>query len=207
MAGRALFGAVPKARAARTTVDGRPYAIRNAEAGVAAGLGLVAAERKQEGIISMLSLRENMSVCNLPLFTRGLVVQRKTETATADDWIRRFAIRARGAEQAIGSLSGGNQQKVCLARWLIGDLKALILEEPTRGVDVGARAEIYRQIRQMADNGLGILLISSDAEEVAGLADRSVVLDGGRVAATYEAPVSAATLMSAASKPATAKAI
>ncbi|MCW5708198.1 sugar ABC transporter ATP-binding protein [Shinella sp.] len=207
MAGRALFGAVPKARAARTTVDGRPYTIRYAEAGVAAGLGLVAAERKQEGIISMLSLRENMSVCNLPLFTKGLVVQRKTETATADDWIRRFAIRARGAEQAIGSLSGGNQQKVCLARWLIGDLKALILEEPTRGVDVGARAEIYRQIRQMADNGLGILLISSDAEEVAGLADRSVVLDGGRVAATYEAPVSAAMLMNAASKPAAAEAI
>ncbi|HEV7247878.1 MAG TPA: sugar ABC transporter ATP-binding protein [Shinella sp.] len=207
MAGRALFGAVPHAKATRATVDGKPYAIRNAQAGVAAGLGLVAAERKQEGIISMLSLRENMSVCNLPRFTKGFVVQRKMEAATADDWIKRFAIRSRDAEQTIGSLSGGNQQKVCLARWLIGDLKALILEEPTRGVDVGARAEIYRQIRQMADNGLGILLISSDAEEVAGLADRSVVLDGGRVTATYETPVSAAELMSAASKPIAAEAV
>jgi ribose transport system ATP-binding protein len=207
MAGRALFGAVPQARAARATVDGKPYAIRNAQAGVAAGLGLVAAERKQEGIISMLSLRENMSVCNLPRFTRRFVVQRKQETATADEWIKRFAIRSRDGEQTIGSLSGGNQQKVCLARWLIGDLKALILEEPTRGVDVGARAEIYRQIREMADNGLGILLISSDAEEVAGLADRSVVLDGGRVTATFESPVSAAELMSAASKPIAADAV
>jgi ribose transport system ATP-binding protein len=207
MAGRALFGAVPQARAARATVDGKPYAIRTAQAGVAAGLGLVAAERKQEGIISMLSLRENMSVCNLPRFTKRFLVQRKQETATADDWIKRFAIRSRDGEQTIGSLSGGNQQKVCLARWLIGDLKALILEEPTRGVDVGARAEIYRQIREMADNGLGILLISSDAEEVAGLADRSVVLDGGRVTATFESPVSAAKLMSAASKPIAADAV
>ncbi|WP_260855337.1 ATP-binding cassette domain-containing protein [Mesorhizobium amorphae] len=103
-------------------------------------------------------------------------------------------------------LSGGNQQKVCLARWLLGDLKALILEEPTRGVDVGARAEIYRQIRKMANDGLGILLISSDAEEVAGLADRSVVLAGGTVVATYETPVSAGTLMNAASKPAAVQA-
>ena len=206
MAGRALFGAVPHARAAQASVDGKPYMVRNAQAGVAAGLGLVAAERKREGIVSMLSLRENMSVSNLPRFTKGLVVQRKAEAATAGEWIKRLTIRSRDAEQAIGTLSGGNQQKVCLARWLLGDLKALILEEPTRGVDVGARAEIYRQIRQMADNGLSILLTSSDAEEVAGLADRSVVLAGGKVAATYETPVSAAKLMAAASKPATATA-
>lgn len=206
MAGRALFGAVPHARATRATVNGRPYAIRTAQAGVAAGLGLVAAERKREGIISMLSLRENMSVSNLPRFTKGVVVQRKAEAATAGEWIKRLTIRSRDAEQPIGTLSGGNQQKVCLARWLLGDLQALILEEPTRGVDVGARAEIYRQIRQMADQGLGILLISSDAEEVAGLADRSIVLAGGKVAATYETPVSAAKLMSAASKPAAAEA-
>jgi len=206
MAGRALFGAVPHARAERATIDGKPYAIRGAQAGVAAGLGLVAAERKREGIISMLSLRENMSVSNLPRFTRGLTVNRRAEAATAGEWIRRLTIRSRDAEQAIGTLSGGNQQKVCLARWLLGDLKALILEEPTRGVDVGARQEIYRQIRQMADNGLGILLISSDAEEVAGLADRSVVLAGGKVAATFEQPVSAAKLMAAASKPAAAEA-
>ena len=102
-----------------------------------------------------------------------------------------MTIRARGIEQPIGTLSGGNQQKVCLARWLLGNLKVLILEEPTRGVDVGARQEIYRQIRHLADEGLGILLISSDAEEVAGLADRSIAVADGRITETFDQPVAA----------------
>ncbi|MDB5561971.1 MAG: putative Monosaccharide-transporting ATPase [Hyphomicrobiales bacterium] len=204
MVGRALFGAVPRTSASSAQIEGRPYAIRNPGAAVAAGIGLVAAERKREGIISMLSLRENMSLANLPRFTDGLIVNRGREIATTGEWIKRLAIRARDSEQAIGTLSGGNQQKVCLARWLLGDLKVLILEEPTRGVDVGARQEIYRQIRGLADQGLGILLISSDAEEVAGLADRTVVLAGGRVTETYERPTDAAHLMSAASKSAAA---
>jgi ribose transport system ATP-binding protein len=145
-----------------------------------------------------------MSMANLPLFTRGLTMDRRKEQATVGEWIRRLTIRARDPEQAIGTLSGGNQQKVCLARWLLGELKVLILEEPTRGVDVGARQEIYRQIRGLANQGLGILLISSDAEEVAGLADRSIVLAGGRVTETYDKPTDAAHLMSAASKSAAA---
>jgi ribose transport system ATP-binding protein len=132
------------------------------------------------------------------------VVDREAEAASTGEWIKRLTIRARDGEQSIGTLSGGNQQKACLARWLLGELKVLILEEPTRGVDVGARQEIYRQIRGLADQGLAILLISSDAEEVAGLADRTVVLAGGQVTARYDAPVDAAALMSAASKPAMA---
>ncbi|MDR3471061.1 MAG: sugar ABC transporter ATP-binding protein [Devosia sp.] len=204
MVGRALFGAVPRTTIASAELDGMPYAIRSPGAAVAAGLGLVAAERKREGIVPMLSLRENMSLANLPLFTRGLTVDRRKEQTTAGEWIRRLTIRARDPEQAIGTLSGGNQQKVCLARWLLGELKVLILEEPTRGVDVGARQEIYRQIRGLANQGLGILLISSDAEEVAGLADRTIVLAGGRVTEIYEQPTDAAHLMSAASKSAAA---
>ena len=204
MVGRGLFGAVPHAHAAHIAIDGKPYVISGPGAAVKAGLGLVAAERKREGIISMLSLRENMSIANLAKFTRGLTVNRASELSTAADWIKRLTIRAREPEQTMGTLSGGNQQKVCLARWLLGELKMLILEEPTRGVDMGARAEIYRQIRTLADQGLGILLISSDAEEVAGLSDRAVVLAAGRVTETYEQPASAAALMGAASKPAAA---
>jgi len=204
MVGRALFGAVPRTSITGAEIDGKPYAIRNPGAAVAAGIGLVAAERKREGIVSMLSLRENMSLANLPLFTRGWTVDRRKEQATTGEWIRRLTIRARDPEQAIGTLSGGNQQKVCLARWLLGELKVLILEEPTRGVDVGARQEIYRQIRGLADQGLGILLISSDAEEVAGLADRTIVLAQGRVTEIYDRPTDAAHLMSAASKSAAA---
>ncbi|MDQ6433865.1 sugar ABC transporter ATP-binding protein [Mesorhizobium sp. LHD-90] len=203
--GRALFGGSElRATARRVTIGGAPYRITTPGRAVAAGLGLVAAERKREGIISMLSLRENMSAANMPLFTRGLIVDRGKEERTVGDWIRRLTIRARGPEQQIGTLSGGNQQKVCLARWLLGNLKVLILEEPTRGVDVGARQEIYRQIRQLADEGLGILLISSDAEEVAGLSDRSIALAGGRIASTFEQPVLASALMNAASHSAVA---
>jgi len=204
MVGRALFGAVPRTSIAGASIDGRPYAIRTPGVAVLAGMGLVAAERKREGIVSMLSLRENLSLANLPRFTRGWIVDRRKEQVATGEWIRRLAIRARDAEQAIGTLSGGNQQKVCLARWLLGELKVLILEEPTRGVDVGARQEIYRHIRGLANQGLGILLISSDAEEVAGLADRTIVLAGGRVVETYEQPTDAVHLMSAASKSAAA---
>ncbi len=202
--GRALFGAVPGARVRQATVAGQPYRIATPGRAVLAGIGLVAAERKREGIIPMLSLRDNMSVANMPLFTSGVTVDRRKEAATVGDWIRRLTIRARSPEQPIGTMSGGNQQKVCLARWLLGNLKVLVLEEPTRGVDVGARQEIYRQIRQLADSGLGILLISSDAEEVAGLADRSLALADGRVAATFDHPVDASELMSAASRSALA---
>ena len=204
MVGRALFGAVPKTAVTGIEVDGKPYALGSPGAAVAAGMGLVAAERKREGIISMLSLRENMSVAKLPLFTSGWTVDRRKEQETVGRWMQRLTVRARGAEQAIGTLSGGNQQKVCLARWLLGELRILILEEPTRGVDVGARQEIYRQIRALAEQGLGILIISSDAEEVAGLADRTIVLAGGRITETYEQPTDAAHLMNAASKAAAA---
>ena len=200
MIGRGLFGTVAHTTATSIVVDGKPLPPGAPEASVTAGLGLVAAERKREGIVPMLTLRENMSLSNLARFTRGLVVDRRAELAATEDWIGRLNIRARGPEQAIGTLSGGNQQKVCLARWLLGDLKLLILEEPTRGVDMGARQEIYRQIRDLADKGLAILLISSDAEEVAGLADRSIVLAAGRLTDTYETPVPATTLMNAASR-------
>jgi len=204
MVGRALFGAVPKTTVEAIEIGGRPYRLRPPGAAVAAGMGLVAAERKREGIIPMLSLRENMSVAKLPLFTRGWTVDRRREQETVGSWIQRLTVRARGPEQAIGTLSGGNQQKVCLARWLLGELRILILEEPTRGVDVGARQEIYRQIRGLAEQGLGIIIISSDAEEVAGLADRTIVLAGGRITETFERPTDAAHLMSAASKSAAA---
>jgi ribose transport system ATP-binding protein len=204
MVGRALFGAVPRTTVTALEIDGKPYVLSGPGAAVAAGIGLVAAERKREGIIPMLSLRENMSMVNLPLFTRGLVIDQRQEQASIGEWIRRLTIRARSPEQQIGTLSGGNQQKVCLARWLVGSLKLLILEEPTRGVDVGARQEIYRQIRTLAEQGLGILLISSDAEEVAGLADRSIALAGGRVTEVLNEPADAAQLMAAASKSAAA---
>ena len=200
MVGRALFGAVPGARASRIRFAGQAFDIETPGAAVDAGLGLVAAERKREGIFPMLTIRENLSVSNLKLFSNGVVVDRQAEMSAATTWLKNLSIRARNIEQHVGTLSGGNQQKVCLARWLLRELKMLILEEPTRGVDMGARQEIYRQIRNLAEKGLGIMIISSDAEEVAGLSDRSIVLADGRVSQMFEVPATAAELMTAASR-------
>jgi ribose transport system ATP-binding protein len=97
----------------------------------------------------------------------------------------------------VRTLSGGNQQKVCVARWLVDSVSLLILEEPTRGVDVGARREIYLELRRLADRGLAILVLSSDVEEIAGLADRSIVMDRGRICGRFEKGASPATLMAA----------
>ena len=169
-----------------------------------AGIGLVAAERKREGIIPMLSLRDNMSVATCRCSPAASRSTAGKEAATVGDWIRRLTIRARSPEQPIGTMSGGNQQKVCLARWLLGNLKVLVLEEPTRGVDVGGPPGDLPADPPAGRQRPRILLISSDAEEVAGLADRSLALADGRVAATFDHPVDASELMSAASRSALA---
>jgi ribose transport system ATP-binding protein len=116
----------------------------------------------------------------------------------AQHWIKTLRVKTTGPEQEIRLLSGGNQQKLCLARWLLGNPKILILEEPTRGVDLGARREIYDEIRRLAAVGLAILLVSSDAEEVAGLADRTIVFEEGRAVAVLGPNASATDLMQAA---------
>ena len=195
--GRAVFGALgPCAREFRMSGASAPP--RSPQEGLASGVGFVAAERKREGILPDLSLRENITLPFLRKFTAGAVVSRRRERAHAREKMRELDIRARGTEQAAKNLSGGNQQKMCLARWLSGDVRLLALEEPTRGVDVGARGEIYAKLRELADGGMAALLVSSDAEEVAGLADRSIVLARGRVAARFEAPADAAALIRAA---------
>jgi len=128
---------------------------------------------------------------------RPFFVSKAAETRQARHWIGALGIRARGPEQQMRTLSGGNQQKVCVARWLVEAVSLLILEEPTRGVDVGARREIYLELRALADRGLAILVLSSDAEEVAGIADRSIVMDRGRIVGRFERKTSPAGLMAA----------
>ncbi|HEX8417281.1 MAG TPA: ATP-binding cassette domain-containing protein, partial [Methylobacterium sp.] len=120
------------------------------------------------------------------------------ETRTTLDWIGTLGVRTAGPEQEIRFLSGGNQQKICLARWLVGDLQVLVLEEPTRGVDLGARREIYEEIRKLAGGGLGVILVSGDAEETAGLCDRTLVLRHGRIAAEFGSDATARRLLQAA---------
>ena len=130
-------------------------------------------------------------------YVKRLFVSRAAETAQAKRWIDLLGIRTRGPEQKMRTLSGGNQQKVCVSRWLVDGVKLLILEEPTRGVDVGARREIYLELRALADRGLAVLVLSSDVEEVAGISDRSIVLDRGRIVGRFEKGAAPASLMAA----------
>lgn len=195
--GRVLYGALGPKFAGAARIAGSPYRPRSPGAAKAAGIGFVAADRKKEGIIDELTLRENMVVPFEERYVRGPFVSKAAETRQASHWIAALGIRAHGPEQQMRTLSGGNQQKVCVARWLVEGVSLLILEEPTRGVDVGARREIYLELRALADRGLAVLVLSSDAEEVAGIADRSIVMDRGRLVRRFERETSPAELMAA----------
>jgi ribose transport system ATP-binding protein len=202
--GRAIFGAEPRAVAAAIEIAGTPLDRRDPKRSVATGVGFVAAERKAEGIIGILTVRDNTTAPYLRRFVRGLLVDTGAEARQTQHWIEALGIRTRGPEQEVRLLSGGNQQKVCLARWLIGDARVLILEEPTRGVDVGARKEIYAEIRKLADSSIAVLVVSLDSEEVAGIADRSLVLNRGRVVAALPGGSTAHELMEASGSAAVA---
>ena len=178
-------------------MTGTAYRPESAGRGKARGIGFVAADRKQEGIIGDLTVRENMVAPFQDRYVQGLFVSRSAETEQAKRWIDLLGIRTRGPEQTMRTLSGGNQQKVCVSRWLVDSVKLLILEEPTRGVDVGARREIYMELRALADRGLAVLVLSSDVEEVAGISDRSLVLDRGRIVGRFDKGALPAELMAA----------
>ncbi len=199
--GRAVYGAVHSDRDATVLLDGKPYRPTTPGRAKHDGIGLVAAERKHEGIIADLTVRENIALPFQGRFTRGLFVSEDAERNHALNWIRDLGIRTRGPEQKLRTLSGGNQQKVCLARWMADGVKLLILEEPTRGVDIGARREIYAKLRELTGRGYAILILSSDVEEVAGISDRSLVLDRGRIAQEFPRGTMPAALMAATAEP------
>ncbi len=194
--GRALAGARPFA--GTVALAGQPYAPQRVADALALGVGLVAAERKAEGIFDELSVRANMTIPFLDRYSSGGRLDQAAERRTAAKWISDLGIQCRGAEQPIHFLSGGNQQKVCLARWLVDGLRLLICEEPTRGVDIGSRRDIYRELRAMAESGVGILVISSEVEEIAGISDRSHVLRDGQIAGSFAGGVAPAELAGAA---------
>ena len=155
------------------------------------GLGFLSEDRRAEGIFPGLSVRENLTAAVLPRISRFVVVSRRRQDALVARYVAALGIRTAGPGQAIAKLSGGNQQKVLLARCLCSDPQAVMLDDPTRGIDVGAKAEVHRAIRAMAKDGLGVLVTSSEIEEVLELCDRLVVLAEGEVAG--ELPADGAT--------------
>jgi len=153
---------------------------------VAKGIFLVPEDRKGAGILLDMSIAENISLPNLTAFAPGGLVAPARERERAEASRRELGIKAPTVLTRTGSLSGGNQQKVVLAKWLAMQPRVLIFDEPTRGIDVGAKAEIYRLMRGLADRGVAVLMISSDMEEVIGVSDRIAVMHEGRISGVLE---------------------
>jgi ribose transport system ATP-binding protein len=194
---RAIFGADPLEEG-EIRVEGRPAHFHAPADAIRAGIGFCPEDRKVDGIIPHLSVRENLTLAALPILSRNGFVSRKKQQEIVDQFIRRLGIKTAGPEQKIRELSGGNQQKVLLARWLCLNPRLLILDEPTRGIDVGAKAEIQALIEEFAEKGLGVLMISSELEELLEGSDRVVVMrDGQTVASLQHADITQAAVMNA----------
>jgi monosaccharide-transporting ATPase len=181
---RAIFAA-DSIEAGEIRFGGKSAAFRSPGDAIRAGIGLVSEDRKAEGIIPFMSVRENLTLALLPHLARNGVVDRDQQSAIVDRFIRRLDIKLADPDQQIRELSGGNQQKVLLARWLCLNPKLLILDEPTRGIDVGAKAEIQALIDELAAGGLGVLMISSETEEIIEGSDRVSVLRDGRTVTEF----------------------
>jgi ribose transport system ATP-binding protein len=175
---RAIF-ALDHLTAGTIRLDGKTVNIGEPRAAIRAGIGFLTEDRKADGIVPELSVRENITLALLPRLTRGGRIRDADERAIVARFIERLGIKTADMEQPIRQLSGGNQQKALLARWLATEPRLLVLDEPTRGVDVGAKREIQNTIRELADRGLGVLMISSEFEELVEGADRIVVLRDG----------------------------
>lgn len=166
----------------RVAVDGKTVRSGSIAAAIRAGIVMLPEDRKAEGIVPNLSIRDNIVLAALPRLSRFGFVSQRRQDAVVDVFMRRLSIKASSADQAVSELSGGNQQKVMIARWLAMSPRVLLLDEPTRGIDVGAKAEVQGLIDELAGEGLAIVLVSSEIEEVIDGSDRVIVLHEGSVA-------------------------
>jgi inositol transport system ATP-binding protein len=182
----AIYGLQP-ASSGKICLNGSPLSIGSPQDALAAGIGMVTEDRKGLGLIPALGVGQNITLSALRAFSRGPLVDHTAEAAAADSQMTEFAVKASSLVQPITQLSGGNQQKALLARCLLGGPELIILDEPTRGIDIGAKAEIYALIQKLARAGKGILLVSSELPEVLSLAHRIIVLRRGSVSATLDA--------------------
>jgi ribose transport system ATP-binding protein len=175
---RAIFGADPT-DGGTVTVAGRTLAGHDPAESIAAGLGFLTEDRKQQGLVLQCTVTENITLTSLDEVSRAGAIDLGAENELAQIEVDRLHIRVASLDQKIVNLSGGNQQKVVLARWLAARCRVLLFDEPTRGIDVGAKAEIYELIGELVDHGVAILLISSEMPELIGLSDRIAVMHEG----------------------------
>jgi ABC-type sugar transport system ATPase subunit len=179
---RLIFGA-DRREAGEILIEGKPVRIDAPVDAVEAGLALVPEDRGQQGLVLMLPVQENIVLPTLNEHARAGWVNRRSLGATAQEYVDKLAIRTPHLQQKAIYLSGGNQQKVVLAKWLASNPKVLIMDEPTRGIDVGAKAEVHALMSRLAQEGIGIIMISSELPEILGMSDRILVMSEGRVAA------------------------
>lgn len=177
---RALFG-VDRYDAGSVEVDGKALPPGDVRAAMRAGVGLVPEDRKGQGLLLDASLRDNLTLARLERDTRGGLVDRRGQRRAAAEVAARLKVRMSGLEQSARTLSGGNQQKIVIGKWLLAGARLLILDEPTRGIDVGAKVEIYRLVNELTAAGCAVLMISSDLPEVLGMSDRVLVMAQGRL--------------------------
>ncbi|MDD3337576.1 MAG: ATP-binding cassette domain-containing protein [Lachnospiraceae bacterium] len=176
----AIFGSMKKTSGI-LKLEGKEIAIGKPQDAIDYGIGLVTEDRKRSGIISPMNLRENMTIASLKAISSRGVINRKKEKELSGEYYGKLKVKASGIEDNIMNLSGGNQQKIVLSKWLMKDIKVLILDEPTRGVDVGAKVEIYHIITKLTKNGVAVIMISSELPELLGMCDRILVLGRGKV--------------------------
>jgi inositol transport system ATP-binding protein len=200
----AIFG-VTKVDAGEITINGKPASIKSPADAIEAGMGLLTEDRKLTGIMGSLSVRDNMTIANLNRFSPGWILRKRRMEAACVAQRDALAIKTPSLAQLIKNLSGGNQQKVLVSRWLLTLPDILMIDEPTRGIDVGAKSEIHRLMSGLAKEGKAILMVSSEMPEILGMSDRVLVMAGGRITAefsraevTQEKVLEAATLVAPA---------
>lgn len=177
---RAIFGLDPITEG-KMYLEGKEIKNKNPQAAIAKGICMVNEDRKNFGLCLLRSLRENISLPNLPVRQRGLLINQRREIKECEEVAKQLTVKAASIEHTAYSLSGGNQQKVVIAKWIMANPKLLILDEPTRGVDVGAKSEIHSLMCQFAAKGMAIIMISSELPEVMGMSDRILVYHEGGI--------------------------
>jgi ribose transport system ATP-binding protein len=181
---RALFGA-DRIDSGEILLDGAPIHIRGPRQAARHGIVMLPESRKEQGLVMLRPVRENLTLATLDRVANAGVVNRRRERKRTDELVSEYDIRAPSGDAPVGTLSGGNQQKTLFAKWLVRTPRVLIADEPTRGVDIGAKRQIHELIGRLAHGGMAVLLISSELEEVLGLAHRVLVLRRGQIVAEY----------------------
>ena len=181
---RAVFGADP-IDAGQVFIFGKPVTVHSPQEAIQAGVGLLPEDRKQQGLVLMLSVLHNISMASLDKLTSNLFLRRGDERRQAGEFVEKLRIATPGVDQQVQYLSGGNQQKVVLAKWLASKSKILIFDEPTRGIDVGAKVEVYNLMNTLVHSGVAVIMVSSEMPELLGMSDRILVMHEGRLTAEF----------------------